>query len=441
MLKKSISIALLSTMILATAATGFAATGFAAPQKFNAAVPQKDIQGKLVIVGGALGSTNQAVYGAFIEAAGGKDNARIGIVPAASGGLKSSNSFKNDLVQYGLSENNVTILPLAVTDDSKTKDVDESKWIENAGKKEVADQISGLTGVWFVGGDQTRITKALMTKDGKQSLALQAIWGLYKKGGVIGGTSAGAAIMSQPMIAGGNSLGAINNGFTDKYIDENDQLNGPVYLENGLGFFQYGIVDQHFDARARLGRLAVTAFEFKKGYKRAYGVDENTAMVFNAKDKTFTVAGAGGVTVVDVTAATKKAAGKQYAYDNIAVSFVSPGDSYNVESGAMKVSDTKDSTKGYEYYDIKGNIQNTGVFSGYNTVKNFVMYNLVDNASGTAISSYCFDEKGMGARILFKKDAQTEGWWGYQDGNIDSYSAKNVKMSIQPVSVKVTPVK
>lgn len=437
MLKKYISLAISATLLMTTSLVGFAGT----MPKFNPATPDPTVTGKLVIVGGALASTNTEVYKAFIDAAGGKEKAKIGIIPAASGSLKSSNAFKADLVKYGLADANVSILPIAVSDDSKTKDVDESKWIENANKQATADQIGQLTGVWFVGGDQTKITKALVNKDGTQSLALKSLWTLYKNGGVLGGTSAGAAIMSQPMLAGGNSLGAINYGFTSKYIDENDQLNGPVYMENGLGFFQYGLVDQHFDARARLGRLAITAYEFKNTYKRAYGIDENTAMIFDAKAKTFEVAGAGGVTVLNMTNATKKAVGKQYAYDQVALSFVSPGDLYNVVTGGLKVSDTKDTTNGYEYYDIKGAILNTGVFSGYNTVKNFIMYNLVDNASAKAITSYCFDEKGMGAKILFKKGPQTKGWWGYKDGNMDSYSAENVLMSIEPIAVKISPVK
>lgn len=437
MFKKFISAALASLLVFSLSISSFGASGF------KPAVPSKDLSnGHLVIVGGALGSTNADVYNQYISLAGGKEKAKIGIIPAASGNLKSSNAFKSDLVKlYGVPEGNVSILPLAMVDDSKTKDVDESKWMANADRQATMDQIKDLTGIWFVGGDQTRITKVLLKGDGTQTLALKAIWELYTKGGVIGGTSAGAAIMSQPMLAGGNSLGAINYGFTNEYIDENDQLNGPAYLENGLGFFQYGIVDQHFDARARLGRLAVTAWEFKNSYKRAYGVDENTAMIFHGATKTFEVAGAGGVTVVNMTMAKKNAKISQAAIQDVLLSFVSPGDTFNVVNGKMIVSDTKDSTNGYEYYDVKGPILNTGVFSGYNTVKNFIMYNLVDNVGAQSIKSYCFDEKGKGAQIIFSKTSDTKGWWGYKDGNMDSYSADQVLMAIEPIQVSIKVLK
>lgn len=436
MLKKWVSLFSVIALLVTTSAIGFSAEPTLKPT-----LAESGIKGNLVIVGGALGSTNADVYNAFIKLAGDAKTAKIGIIPAASGNMKSSNAFKKDLATYGVTDANIAILPIAVVDDSKTKDIDESKWIANANDSAIAEQIKGLNAIWFVGGDQTRITKALVNADGSQSLALKAIWTLYKNGGTIGGTSAGAAIMSQPMLAGGNSLGAINYGFTNKYIDENDQLNGPVYLENGLGFFQYGLVDQHFDARARLGRLAVSAYEYKNSYKRAYGVDENTAMIFHAADKTMEVAGAGGVTILNMSLASKKPVGKQFALENIFLNFVSPGDVFNVETGDFKVSRTKDLTNGYEYYNVKGPIVNTGVFSGYNTVKNFIMYNLVDNEGANSITSYCFDEKGMGAQLIFKKDSSTKGWWGYKDGNMDSYSAADVVMSILPIEVKITPVK
>ncbi|WP_254871000.1 hypothetical protein [Bacillus sp. Marseille-Q1617] len=113
---------------------------------------EKEIKGNLVIVGGALGSSNAEVYNEFIKLAGGKEKARIGIVPAASSSLKSSNRFKEDLVGYGVNESSIEILPISSHDFSGT-DENENKWKGNVNKKEVAEHIKGLTGIWFVGGD------------------------------------------------------------------------------------------------------------------------------------------------------------------------------------------------------------------------------------------------------------------------------------------------
>ncbi len=432
MIKKFLSLSLALSLVLSSVPFSYA--------EATALTATPTNKGSLVIVGGALGSTNESVYNKYIALAGGKTNAKIGIIPAASGNLKSSNNFKKDLIGYGVPESQIKILEIAVVDDSKTKDVDESKWIENANKVEMATQIKDLNAIWFVGGDQTRITKAMLKTDGSQTLALKAIWELYQNGGVIGGSSAGAAIMSNPMIAGGNSLGAINSGFTTKYVDENDQLNGPVYLEKGLGFFPYSIVDQHFDARARLGRLTAASWEYKKLSTKAYGVDENTAMIFNEATKLIEVAGAGGVTVINVANAIKDNNLKQLAIKNVSLSFLSPGDQYNIETGKLTISTSKDETNGYEYYDLRGPIVNTGVLSGYNTVKNFIAYNLIDNAGAKEIKSYCFDDKGLGAELIFSKTATTKGWWGYQSGNMDSYSADQVNFEIKPIQVTIKAI-
>ncbi len=403
---------------------------FAEGEKTNA-------KGTLFIVGGALASTNQEVYDKFIELAGGKEKAKIGVIPAASGNLNSSKSFIKDLIQYGVPEENLVLLPIAVRDDSKTKDVDESTWIENSKKQEVADKIKGLTGVWFVGGDQTRITKAMLNADGSSTVALDAMWAMYKNGGVIGGTSAGAAIMSTPMLAGGTSLGAINNGFTTTYGDQNSQLSGPAYVEAGLGFFEYGIVDQHFDARARLGRLIVTSYEYRDKYSMGFGIDEDTAMIYYGSTNTIEVIGKGGVTIVDISKAVKDDRSKQLSMKNVILNFIEPGDKFNAETKDYTISDTKDLTNGYEYYYVPGPIISTGVFSGYNQVKEFIMYNLVDNEAVAEIKSYCYDENGIGAELLFKKTAETKGYWGYRNGNQDGYSATGVVLDIKPVRVTI----
>lgn len=437
MIKKSVSKLLIGVMIAATSVSSFALTD----SKLMTAKPDATVKGSLMIVGGALTPSNEGIYKAFIEAAGGTQKAKIGIIPAASGSLSSSKSFKADLIRYGLDEQNVQIIPITITDDSSTKDVDESKWYLNSMKPETADAIKNYTGIWFVGGDQSKVTKALIQQDGSQSLALKRIWEVYRQGGILGGTSAGAAIMSQPMLAGGNSLGAFNYGLTYKDPSNSDQINTPVYLENGLGFFPYGLVDQHFDARARLGRLAVAGYEYKTAYKRAYGIDENTAMFFKSSTKNIEVIGAGGITVMDFTNATKKVVAKQNAYDKIALSFLSVGDQYNVETGTMKASNSKDTTIGNEYYDTKGNIVNAGVFSGDANIKAFIMNNLVDNAGTNAIVTYAFDDKGIGSKVTFSKDQKTKGWWESLPDSQESYSAENVYMKIEPVSVKMTILK
>ena len=104
--------------------------------------------------------------------------------------------------------------------------------------------------VYFTGGDQAKILAAL-APGGVRDPALTAIRAALDAGGLLAGSSAGAAMMSQPMILGGTSLEALVHGVT-----ENPKEPG-LLIGTGLGFFPFGMVDQHFIKRGRLGRLVV----------------------------------------------------------------------------------------------------------------------------------------------------------------------------------------
>ncbi|MEH7612729.1 cyanophycinase [Gottfriedia acidiceleris] len=299
---------------------------------------------------------------------------------------------------------------------------------------QLVKKISKLNCIWFVGGDQTLITSSLLNENGSNSKVLDAIWKIYENGAVIGGTSAGAAIMSNTMIAGGDSYGALRYGFTNSYDDMEQQEGGPVYLEKGLNFFQDGIVDQHFDKKARLGRLIVTANEKGKKNQLAYGVDEDTAMVVNNKKHQVDVVGRGGLTVIDLSK-VKTSKNMPNKYKNVIVSVISPGDHVNLLTNEVSVSNLKSSTKGFEYYDSKV-APYTGVFSPHGLLKNFLAYNLVDNAQTKEVHSYSFnDDKGF--ELSFRKTAETNGYWTYKDGQKDDYSVVNVSLDIKPINVVI----
>lgn len=394
-------------------------------------VKHEDIKGSLVITGGALGSSNRELYERFIELAGGKDKARIGIIPAASGKLTSSNDFKKDLIQYGVKAESIEILPVSNHDFKGTKE-DESLWRENRNSLDLAEKIKGLTGVWFVGGDQTLITGSLLNEDKSNSQVLNSIWNIYKNGAVLGGTSAGAAIMSGIMLAGGDSYGALTSGITNHYDGMTQQEGGPLYLEQGLGFFQYGIVDQHFDNKARLGRLVAASYEMGDHNQLAYGVDEDTALIVNNKTKKAEVVGRGGVTLVDLS---KVQANPQIPsrYKNVVISYIVPGDTVNLRTNEISIFEGKDETKGKEYYNHKI-APNSGVLSPHGLLSHFISYDLVDNRGVNQVKSYSFNN-GTGFEMTFRKTPETNGFWTYKDGQKDDYSVVEVSLDIDPIKV------
>ncbi|PVE75022.1 cyanophycinase [Priestia megaterium] len=390
------------------------------------------IKGNLLIAGGALGSSNSSVYNKFINLAGGKQ-AKIGIVPAASTKFDSSNQFKSDLIKYGVKAENIEILPISNHDFKGTSE-NESTWKTNMNSDKLAQKVKGLTGIWFVGGDQTLITGSLRNENGSDSKVLQAIWHTYKNGAVLGGTSAGAAIMSNTMLAGGDSYGALSYGFTNTYDDMTQQEGGPAYLEKGLGFFQYGLVDQHFDNKARLGRLIATAYEKGNKNQLSYGIDEDTAMVVNNKAKQIEVVGRGGITLVDLA---KVQANDKFPsdYKNILISCITPGDKVNLTTKEIVINPAKTSTRKNEYYSEKVG-PNTGLFSPHGVLSKFLAYDLVDNAQSKEIKSYAFNQN-KGFELTFRKSAESNGYGAYTDGQKDDYSIVKVALDIKPIKVAI----
>ncbi len=393
--------------------------------------------GTLVMVGGALSSSNAEVYQRFIALAGGLDTAKVAVIPAASGQpVKYFNQFRDDMLRYGLTAEQVKLLPVAVSDDKSTAEQDESLWRENAQDTALAQSLEAYTAVWFLGGDQLNITGTLL-QGGKVTPLLDAVYALYQRGGVIGGTSAGAAIMSQVMIAAGDSWGALTQGLTDSYTGMQDQENGPLMLSRGLGFFAHGIIDQHFDRKARFGRLIVATELNKTEYPLGFGIDEDAALVYDAKTGEVQAIGNGAVTLVDVSHAKRISNPNGYHIENVRISILQGGDKYLVPERRFTPNPLKQATVGQEYLNIAKPVV-SGVFSRNTRLKDMLTFDLVDNKAANEVLSYLMQGEGPGFTLRFSQDEQTQGYWQYLDGLKDNGSAYNVKLSITPSRFAIT---
>lgn len=148
----------------------------------------------------------------------------------------------------------------------------------NAGQ---LDSISNAGLVYLTGGDQNRLMNALNEE------VREVLKSYFKAGGVIAGTSAGAAVMSQVMITGDQGREPEYESTYSRLMTENG-----VYAE-GLGLLPNAIVDQHFVERSRYNR-ALTALHDHE--IPVFGIGESTALL--VRENSYEVVGEGQVVVL-----------------------------------------------------------------------------------------------------------------------------------------------
>ena len=224
-------------------------------------VPEGETRGFIVPIGGAENKENDPrILGRFLRVSGG-DDADIVVIPTASRAHETGPRYEQLFRDLGARR-------VAVMDFDTRRDCHEAGRLE---------RLALASGIFFTGGNQLRLTTLL----GGTPVA-KLIRAQNARGVTIGGTSAGASILSEHMIAFGD--------------DGASAIAGSVRLAPGLGLTNRFIIDQHFRQRDRLGRL-LTALAYNP-FAVGIGLDENTA-AFIAPDETLEVVGGGALTLVD----------------------------------------------------------------------------------------------------------------------------------------------
>jgi len=219
------------------------------------------LRGYVIPIGGAEERTgSMRVLRRFVRLCGGR-RGRIVIIPTASSLADTGERYIEVFSKIGVKH--AVSLPIA-----ERADAERSEYIE---------QLDSATGIFITGGNQLRLSTIL-----GGTLVAQKVRRLNAAGVHVAGTSAGAAIMPEHMIAGG-SMGL------------SPQADG-VNLAPGLGLTNAVIIDQHFSQRDRLGRL-LTAVSYNP-FMMGVGIDEDTG-IFIGPDQVFEVEGSGSVTIID----------------------------------------------------------------------------------------------------------------------------------------------
>lgn len=223
-------------------------------------------RGYIIPIGGGEDRVKEMqIHRKFVELSGGAD-ADIVVIPTASMLEATGPDYNRIFSELGAGK--VDFLPIA-----RRTDCDNPKY---------ASMLDRATGIFITGGNQLRLSAIL-----GGTLVAQKIRRRNAAGVPVAGTSAGASIMSEHMVAGGSSNAA--------------PAAGQVTLAPGMGLTNAVIIDQHFTERNRLGRL-LTASSFNP-FLIGLGIDEDTA-AFIGPNNVLEVVGSGTVTVVDASQLT-----------------------------------------------------------------------------------------------------------------------------------------
>ncbi|MEP6730909.1 MAG: cyanophycinase [bacterium] len=281
-------------------------------------VSAQGTRGRLFIVGG--GPQPPALVQEFVDLAGGKKAHIIVFAMASSSGLTSGEDKAADLRKRGAIALNVFV-------DSAQANTDS-----------VAHLLDDATGVWFGGGDQVLLAKAL-----KGTRTEQAIHRRYQAGAVIGGTSAGAAVMSAVMLTGderhpGGARPVTDSSSASAFMTI---ARDNIVTDAGFGLISNAIVDQHFLRRKRNNRLISLVLE--KPVHLGVGIDESTALIVEP-DGRWRVAGESVVTIYDARHSTITPPGTTLGATNITMHVLPAGSRFDPRTGLVTLA-TGSSTK------------------------------------------------------------------------------------------------
>jgi cyanophycinase len=363
--------------------------------------------GNLVIVGGALRADNARVWQKIVALAGGR-GARIAVFPSAAGDpARSGAQAAAHLARYGARPFVVPVAP-------RLPGVDSAANADNAG---LAARVGAAGGAFFTGGDQSRITAVLLRADGSRTRVLDALWRLYERGGVIAGTSAGAAIMSTTMFHDPRPLPAL----LEEGIAEGRDV------APGLGFIGVDVfIDQHAIIRGRFARMLPVLLA--RRYRYGLGVDENTALVVGPQ-RQVTVLGYKGALLLETGGAAVEA-GRAFNLADARISYLDDGDRLDLDSGVLTPGPDKRALAGFPPA-LRGHLFSADILGNTSVVD--LMEKLVDSDQQEAIG-LAFGAPGPGQALGFRfRLARVAGSAGYASTASQANSVHRLRLDVEPV--------
>lgn len=376
--------------------------------------------GTVVAIGGALRDDNDAIWSRLVALAGGS-GARYVVFGTASGNPERSAARVVALLEsHGAEAESLPVAP-------KLPGIDLARVVRDP---ELIARVNAANGVFFTGGAQERIVDALQP-DGQPTPLLEAIRGVLDRGGVVAGTSAGAAVMSHVMFRDAPDLLAVMKG----------TLRDGKEVDRGLGFAAPGLfVDQHFLRRGRLGRML--PLMQSQGLQTGIGVEENSAAILRGHE--VEIVGEGGALFVDLRDAASDPKLGAFNLTGIRLTFLGDGDRLDVRTRALrpsaaKVAGTRVDPRAAGFEPSLEDPPFLLDVLGEGAVLRAMSYVL--DGPTAEIRGLAYDARpgasaprDLGFEMRFYRGPDTAGWYADVHGD-DAYTIANVRLDVVPVKV------
>ncbi|MGA0609132.1 cyanophycinase [Caldimonas sp. KR1-144] len=378
--------------------------------------------GIAVPIGGALKFSNTEVWARLVQLTGGAGSGWVVLPTAAGRPQRVAVGIANALMREGAQ---VEVLPVAPS----WPDVDLAQAVRDP---RIVEEVRNAQGVFFSGGAQERITSTL-APDGGSTPLLDAIRELQLRGGVVAGTSAGAAVMSSTMIRDAqDNLRVLKAG-----------ARMGREIDHGLGFIGHELfIDQHFLKRGRIGRIIPVMWQ--QGLRLGLGIDENTAAIIEGSE--IEIIGGKGALLVDLTHARHDPSLPAFNLRGARLSYLDRGDRHDLATGVTTPSPQKltepviDASRA----DFKPYHQRAPFYTdmlGDSTIVN-AMGNLIDNRD-SELYGLAFDgralrqaaseaDAALGFEFRLYRGPDSRGWYTGAFGGED-YTVVNLYLDITPV--------
>ncbi len=384
--------------------------------------------GPAIAIGGALRLDNTAVWKRIVQEAGGPGS-RIGVLAtAAANPASSAERIVQALQLAGAQAEVIPVAPRLLGSD----------WQQLRDDPALARRVATMQGVFFSGGAQELIVDTLRPQ-GRETALLQAIRQMQARGGMVAGTSAGAAIMSDWMFRDAQ----------DPLMVLKGRLRQGQEIDQGLGFAGPSLfVDQHFLRRGRIGRLLPVMVA--KGYRWGLGVEEDSAAI--VRGDSIEVIGARGALLVDLGAARAVSRDGVFGLQGAALSFLDRGDRFDLREGkllpaAAKLAGLVDpNAAGFKPYfshagfhpDLLGDNAIVHAMTRLVDSPEREVRGLVFNGRALAGTDTQDEQPALGFEFRLYKGADTLAWftsaWGGED-----YSVWRILLDVTPVRM-ATPL-